>query len=135
MKTTQCAILEKLLRRKAGVTSLEIIQKCGTVAPHRRLADLKAKGLEDHPQAGAWPELRDLLRHGSAGDVMYGFVYCLDNFLAMPGLYKVGHTMKSPPSAGPRSIHDRRPASVLRGWVHRDCEPPSLGDAVSSLSG
>lgn len=27
---------------------------------------------------------------------MYGFVYCLDNFLAMPGLYKVGHTMKSP---------------------------------------
>jgi hypothetical protein len=44
MKTTQCAILEKLLRRKAGVTSLEIIQKCGTVAPHRRLADLKAKG-------------------------------------------------------------------------------------------
>lgn len=44
MRTTQCAILEKLLRRKAGVTSLEIIQKCGTVAPHRRLADLKARG-------------------------------------------------------------------------------------------
>jgi hypothetical protein len=41
---TQCAILEKLLSRKTGVTSLEIIQKCGTVAPHRRLADLKAKG-------------------------------------------------------------------------------------------
>lgn len=44
MKTTQCAILEKLLRRKDGVTSLEIIQQCGTVAPHRRLADLKARG-------------------------------------------------------------------------------------------
>lgn len=44
MKTTQCAILEKLLRRKAGVTSLEIIQHCGTVAPHRRLADLKDRG-------------------------------------------------------------------------------------------
>jgi hypothetical protein len=44
MKTTQCAILEKLLSRKVGVTSLEIIQKCGTVAPHRRLADLKARG-------------------------------------------------------------------------------------------
>ena len=41
---TQCAILEKLLRRKSGVTSLEIIQRCGTVAPHRRLADLKDKG-------------------------------------------------------------------------------------------
>lgn len=44
MKTTQCAILEKLLRRKSGVTSLEIIQHCGTVAPHRRLADLKERG-------------------------------------------------------------------------------------------
>lgn len=42
--TTQCAILEKLLRRKRGVTSLEIIQQCGTVAPHRRLADLKERG-------------------------------------------------------------------------------------------
>jgi hypothetical protein len=42
--TTQCAILEKLLRRKQGVTSLEIIQQCGTVAPHRRLADLKERG-------------------------------------------------------------------------------------------
>jgi hypothetical protein len=44
MKQTQCSILEKLLGRKSGVTSLEIIQKCGTVAPHRRLADLKEKG-------------------------------------------------------------------------------------------
>ena len=44
MKQTQCAILEKLLRRKTGVTSLEIIQKCGTVAPHRRLTDLKERG-------------------------------------------------------------------------------------------
>jgi hypothetical protein len=44
MKQTQCSILERLLRRKSGVTSLEIIQKCGTVAPHRRLADLKERG-------------------------------------------------------------------------------------------
>jgi hypothetical protein len=44
VKQTQCSILEKLLRRKSGVTSLEIIQKCGTVAPHRRLADLKERG-------------------------------------------------------------------------------------------
>lgn len=44
MKQTQCSILERLLRRKSGVTSLEIIQKCGTVAPHRRLADLKDRG-------------------------------------------------------------------------------------------
>lgn len=45
MKTqTQCSILEKLLRRKSGVTSLEIIQKCGSVAPHRRLADLSERG-------------------------------------------------------------------------------------------
>jgi hypothetical protein len=43
-KQTQCARLERLLRRKSGVTSLEIIQHCGTVAPHRRLADLKERG-------------------------------------------------------------------------------------------
>jgi hypothetical protein len=44
MKTTQCQKLERLLQRKSGTTSLEIIQKCGTVAPHRRLADLKDRG-------------------------------------------------------------------------------------------
>lgn len=27
---------------------------------------------------------------------MHGFVYCLDNYRAMPGVYKIGHTMKSP---------------------------------------
>jgi hypothetical protein len=26
----------------------------------------------------------------------HGFVYCIDNYLAMPGLYKIGHTHKSP---------------------------------------
>lgn len=26
----------------------------------------------------------------------HGFVYCIDNYLAMPGLYKIGHTLKSP---------------------------------------
>lgn len=44
MKTTQCAILEKLLRRKYGVTALEIIERCGTVAPHKRLSELKDRG-------------------------------------------------------------------------------------------
>jgi hypothetical protein len=41
---TQCAILEKLLRRKSGVTAREIIEKCGTVAPHKRLSELKQRG-------------------------------------------------------------------------------------------
>lgn len=44
MKTTQCQKLEQLLKRKSGVTSMEIISRCNTVAPHRRLADLKQKG-------------------------------------------------------------------------------------------
>jgi hypothetical protein len=26
----------------------------------------------------------------------FGFVYCLENYLAFPGLYKIGHTGKSP---------------------------------------
>lgn len=41
---TQCEILEKLVSRKSGVTALEIIQKCGTVAPHKRLSELKERG-------------------------------------------------------------------------------------------
>lgn len=45
MKQTQTSILRRLLLRKCGVTSLEIIKKCGTVAPHRRLADLKEQGM------------------------------------------------------------------------------------------
>lgn len=44
MKETQCQTLARLLSRKTGVTSMEIVQMCQTVAPHRRLADMKAKG-------------------------------------------------------------------------------------------
>jgi hypothetical protein len=41
---SQCQILGKLLLRKRGVTSMEIINLVGTVCPHKRLSDLKAKG-------------------------------------------------------------------------------------------
>lgn len=41
---TQHQKLGKLISRKAGATSMEIIASIGTVCPHRRLADLKALG-------------------------------------------------------------------------------------------
>lgn len=44
MKETQCQTLARLLSRKTGVTSMEIIEKCGTVSPHSRIARLKARG-------------------------------------------------------------------------------------------
>lgn len=37
-------ILKRLLTRKRGVTSAEIIKEMGTVCPHRRLTDLKEQG-------------------------------------------------------------------------------------------
>jgi hypothetical protein len=43
-RMTQYAILGKLLQRKRGVTPMEIIQRCGTVCPHKRLSEMKAKG-------------------------------------------------------------------------------------------
>lgn len=41
---TQHQILAKLLSRKSGATALEIIQRVGTVCPHKRMSDLKAMG-------------------------------------------------------------------------------------------
>lgn len=41
---TQHEKLGKLLKRKRGVTALEIIQLVGTVCPHKRLSDLKDMG-------------------------------------------------------------------------------------------
>lgn len=41
---TQHQILARLLSRKCGTTAMEIIQQAGTVCPHKRMADLKAKG-------------------------------------------------------------------------------------------
>lgn len=41
---TQHQILAKLLSRKSGTTALEIIQRVGTVCPHKRMSDLKALG-------------------------------------------------------------------------------------------
>lgn len=44
MKTTQYERLEKLLTRKRGATAMEIATVAGTVSPHSRLAELKARG-------------------------------------------------------------------------------------------
>lgn len=41
---TQHQLLAKLLSRKCGTTALEIIQRVGTVCPHKRMSDLKAMG-------------------------------------------------------------------------------------------
>ena len=43
-KQTQLERLGKLLTRKRGITSWEIIRFVGTVCPHRRLTDLKEIG-------------------------------------------------------------------------------------------
>ena len=42
---TQLEKLKKLLKRKKGATSLEIIQAVGTVSPSKRVSELRAKGL------------------------------------------------------------------------------------------
>ena len=41
---TQTHILGKLLTRKRGVTSYEIMLALKTVCPHKRMSDLKARG-------------------------------------------------------------------------------------------
>ena len=43
-KHTQLERLGKLLTRKRGITSWEIVKFVGTVTPHRRLSDLKERG-------------------------------------------------------------------------------------------
>ena len=42
---TQLEKLKKLLKRKKGATSLEIIQAVGTVSPSKRVSELRALGL------------------------------------------------------------------------------------------
>lgn len=41
---TQLDKLKKLIQRKQGVMSWEIVQKLPSVTPHRRLSDLKELG-------------------------------------------------------------------------------------------
>lgn len=43
-KQSQYDRIEKLLMRKAGATAMEIIAKCGTTCPHKRLSELKERG-------------------------------------------------------------------------------------------
>lgn len=41
---TQYEKLARLLTRKKGCTAMEIISAVGTVSPHKRMSELKAKG-------------------------------------------------------------------------------------------
>jgi hypothetical protein len=41
---TQHQILKMLLSRKSGTTAMEIVVLAGTVCPHKRMSDLKARG-------------------------------------------------------------------------------------------
>jgi len=41
---TQLEKLKVLLRRKRGVTAMEIVSEVGTVCPHKRLSELKEQG-------------------------------------------------------------------------------------------
>lgn len=52
---TQTDRIAKLLQRRNGCTSMEIITMAGTVAPHRRLFELKQRGwiIVRKPVAGA----------------------------------------------------------------------------------
>ncbi len=43
-RTSQCALIGRLLARKIGTTPYEITIATGTVCPHKRMSDLKAKG-------------------------------------------------------------------------------------------
>ena len=36
--------LERLLTRKTGATAMDIVQAVGTVCPHKRLSEMKARG-------------------------------------------------------------------------------------------
>lgn len=41
---TQYTRIATLLTRKRGASALEIIEEAGTVCPHKRMAELKARG-------------------------------------------------------------------------------------------
>ncbi len=43
-RQTQYTLIGKLLARKIGTTPYEITLVSGTVCPHKRMSDLKAKG-------------------------------------------------------------------------------------------
>lgn len=47
-KLTQPARLERLLLRKTGVTAMEIVEKCQSTAPHKRMSELRARGWSIH---------------------------------------------------------------------------------------
>jgi len=51
---TQLQTLSKLLQRKRGVTSMEIIQSCRTTSPSKRISELRALGwkIEKHKVTG-----------------------------------------------------------------------------------
>ena len=44
MNRTQYDRLEKLLTRKRGATAMDIVTAVGTVCPHKRLSEMKARG-------------------------------------------------------------------------------------------
>jgi hypothetical protein len=44
MKTSQYERIGKLLTRKTGATAMDIASVAGTVSPHSRLAEMKARG-------------------------------------------------------------------------------------------
>jgi hypothetical protein len=44
MKTSQYERIGKLLTRKKGATAMDIASVAGTVSPHSRLAEMKARG-------------------------------------------------------------------------------------------
>lgn len=41
---TQYDRIARLLTRKKGATAMEIVKEAGTVSPHKRMSELKAKG-------------------------------------------------------------------------------------------
>jgi hypothetical protein len=42
--STQYQTIERLISRKRGATAMEIITRCGTVCPHKRLSELRDRG-------------------------------------------------------------------------------------------
>jgi hypothetical protein len=44
MKQSQYDRIERLLTRKRGATAMDIAMAAGTVCPHKRLSELKARG-------------------------------------------------------------------------------------------
>jgi hypothetical protein len=66
MKTSQYERIGKLLTRKTGATAMDIASVAGTVSPHSRLAEMKARGLADLARGNRWAGLWQVLRQGAA---------------------------------------------------------------------